>query len=285
MSANDNKTPSIYHNNGGLTSGDFWWEIVLAKKFRDKSIHFAGNKPHNLDIILCHNYDYEPIAEKSLKYLGINDYVVLGQDVKQWLNRKKIGLVYDYIKYRSNAEYIMYLDSDDTIVCTDIPSILDTYHSEFSCDLLFNAEKNAYPKSNAMTKMIAPLTTSQLKDIVKFEREKHQKPFCFLNSGAYIGKRSFLEDVFAECLALSDKSQRMGIDGRSDQILLRYMHKELYPKIRIDDQRKIFQTTAFIKKHEFSSKYRVNLFDLFFGSLKYRKKQSERVPIRRNEID
>ena len=70
-----NSIPIIYHDNGPKTGvlqpfSSIYARIFNHKLFKDKSLKNKYKKPDNLDILICHNYSYEPITIRSLDYIG-----------------------------------------------------------------------------------------------------------------------------------------------------------------------------------------------------------------------
>ncbi len=98
--------------------------------------------PANLTIVLIHNYEKESILEKSLRYVGIENYVLLKPTNGQWrANTQKLIELNKYIASGDcPTEYILYIDSDDAVLRGD-PGKAVEYLLEEECDALFSSTK------------------------------------------------------------------------------------------------------------------------------------------------
>jgi hypothetical protein len=95
--------------------------------------------PPEIQIILIHNYDKISLAEKSLKYLGINNYTLLRPKIDgPWRHSAKLVTLKKFLESKKHGfKYILYLDSADVILRDDPRNVL-TYFQEQNCDLLFS---------------------------------------------------------------------------------------------------------------------------------------------------
>jgi hypothetical protein len=201
--------------------------------------------PPDLTIVLVHNYDAQPIMEKSLLYVGIKDYVVLKPKLNRpWYNAVKLETIFNYIKSGScKTEYIMYCDSDDAILRND-PKKAIQFLQEENCDLLFSRTKckvgyECMPQVKAWSDQIA---------------QEQGASGWYLNSGVYLVRTEFFRIVLEAAIAyvtdddisLKEYAQRRrnGTLGErlpefpkgagSDQVIFRYLQPQFYPRIKVD---------------------------------------------------
>lgn len=206
--------------------------------------------PENLTIVLTHNYQQEPILEKSLRYVGINNYVVLSPEDGRWpSNTQKWILLKHYID-RGNCptDYILYIDSDDAVLVGDPSKAVEYLHEE-KCDLLFSSSHGTLhfqylPETKRWAEQLA--------------RDNGRKGL-YLNTGVFVGKTEFIQEILKEVTEyvtehdLSTKAReelhRKSIlaetlpefpkGGGSDQMILRYLHPQYHPRIKVDFQRRL----------------------------------------------
>ena len=104
--------------------------------------------PADLTIVLIHNYKDESILEKSLRYVGIEDFVLLQPATGKWPSNKiKLVELKNYLDSGECAtENILYIDSDDAVVRGDLGGVVD-YFQEEDCNLLFSSCVSVNPKA------------------------------------------------------------------------------------------------------------------------------------------
>jgi hypothetical protein len=206
---------------------------ALARKYR---------KPHNLDIITCHDYPRKSVLERNLDFLGIERYIVLKKSFNgPWCNTLKLKWAAEYLeRQRNGAEYVLFCDADDVILKDDPAAIVEIFEQR-RCQALF-------------------MSTSFLGGYACMPDVKEWadriRPGRYLNSGVYIGKRKFLMALLREAGEYitehditAEESLRLGHGvtsnklcerlpeypkGSQDQDILRYLHPEFYPDMQID---------------------------------------------------
>lgn len=219
--------------------------------------------PSDLQIILIHNYDQIPVAEKSLKYLGINNYIVLTPQINgPWRHSAKLVTLKKFLESQQHKfKYILYLDSADVIL-RETPQNIITYFKEQNCDLLFS--RTAFDVGYECMEEVKAWTV----DVAK----KLGCSVPHLNSGVYIGNVDFLKKVLESALTyitnndiisaglqdiinrgqlcehLPDFPKGVG----DDQIILRYLYPKFYPRMKVDYKGKL------------SLRSTVSLFDKWF---------------------
>ncbi|MFZ2631478.1 MAG: glycosyltransferase domain-containing protein [Desulfosalsimonadaceae bacterium] len=201
--------------------------------------------PPEMQIILIHNYDKTSLAEKSLNYLGINNYVVLRPETHgPWRHSIKLVTLKKFLESKQNrGEYILYLDSAD-VVLRVAPQAILTYFQEQNCDLLFS--RTAFDVGYEC-----------MEEVKEWSRDAALKSGCsvpHLNAGVFIGKSDFLWEVIDNSLKyitdndltpaeLSDLIRQGQLCGRlpdfpkgigDDQVILRYLYPQFYPRMKID---------------------------------------------------
>ena len=201
--------------------------------------------PPELTILLIHNYEYLTKMELCLRYVGIENYVVLRPQVKgPWRHTIKLEMIYNYLKSGAcKTDYVLYCDSDDTILRDD-PGKAIRYLEEENCDLLISSTKftgrgyEYLPRAKAWADKIA---------------KEQGYPGWYLNFGVFVGRKAFLLEVIEIALAYSRdyyspvKHVPFGDSGGPsewhsafpegcsiDQIIFRYLYPRFYPRMKID---------------------------------------------------
>ena len=197
--------------------------------------------------MLIHNYKNEPILEKSLRYVGIDNFVVVNVETSgEWHNTLKLVELKNFIgSDRCNTEYILFLDSDDAILRND-PEKAIKYLQEENCDMLLSSTCNhkdmqCMPHIKEMTDQIA---------------DKNGNGRLYICSGVYVAKISFLREVLDEATKYITDNELSREDYRRlrrqgtlcekfpsfpkgvgcDQLILRYLYPEFYPRMKIDSK-------------------------------------------------
>ena len=206
--------------------------------------------PDHVTIVLIHNYKEEPIAEKSLRYVGIEDFVVLRPEDGLWpSNTVKLRLLKSYLDSDAcSTEHILYLDSEDAVLMSD-PGKAVRYLQEAGCDLLFSSTTSDYlfdymPEARRWADQVA--------------RDNGCEQI-YLNSGVYIGRTAFLREFLDAALefvtdhdlsnatrkrlhrnlTLGDAVAGFPRGGGSDQAIFRHLHPRFYPRIKVDYRRRL----------------------------------------------
>ena len=261
----ESKTPLVFHANGGFrlplsNKGPVFADLIEQNFFQKKTR--TNSKPDNLDILLCHNYPEAPLAERCLNHLGMAGHQVLGKEISTFRNFYKISLVLDYVRKHSTADYILHLDARDVLLIDDPKMIVDRFIAQFSCDILFNAEKGSHP---GIYPGIAPDDQTKIRAIEQFEQSTYPGPFFHLNSGCYIGHRAAVIEMLEEAVS---QEGFLASFPNDDQGIIRDVHRRWYPRIQIDHQCLIFQCLYLMKKEELKTPYQITPWDTHYGTLK-----------------
>jgi len=138
--------------------------------------------PPELTILLIHNHDYEPLMEKSLRYAGIENFIVLRPPISgPWVHTVKINAIVNYLKSGAcKTEYLLYCDSNDAILKDD-PKKAIRYLEEENCELLFSKtrSKKVYdylPQVKIWTDQVA---------------KEYGSPVWYINAGVFVGQTFF----------------------------------------------------------------------------------------------
>ena len=131
----------------------------------------------------------------------------------------------------------MGLDSHDLIVFGD-PNLCLERLLKMDCDLVFNAELNFFPD----------YPISYFRDCKQFEQSLNEGIFCYLNAGAWIGRRDFCLKFFSECDTIKlwqmFDCRNYNLLFSDDQSVVHGMYKKYYPKVKLDYRCEIFQNIA-----------------------------------------
>jgi len=242
-----------------LRQAPHWNHIVIHRNAVDKLPkrlavamicgHVKGKLrcPSQLTIILIHDYHSPPLMEMSLQYVGINNYVVVKPPTAgPWRGSKKILAMNDYLRSgRCHSEYLLYCDSTDAVLRDD-PAKAITYLQEQKCDLLI---------SN--TPFTADFEYQCMPQALAWADQRAREHGCmglYINAGVFIGRTDFLREVFdaAEPFVTDhdlsrDEEREYSRKGEladqlpefpkgigSDQIIMRHLHPQFYPRMKID---------------------------------------------------
>ena len=214
--------------------------------------------PSNLTIILIHNYKRETILEKSLSYVGIDNYIVLRPENDIWPNNTiKIKILKEYIDSGDcSTEYVLYIDSDDAILRDD-PGKVIQYLDEEKCELL-TSHTHDLSQFKIMKKILPE--TARWAELLAHENGCEN---IFLNSGVFVARTSFMKEILNTAaefvtekkfsreerkllkkLMLSHENPKELFPDFpkgyvSDQIIFRTIHPKFYPQVKIDFKERI----------------------------------------------
>lgn len=219
-------TPGVIHRNGSPPEWEVRWEQVVAEFFAEAP---ARCEPcPDLTILTWTNRPAKSLLERCLDHWGV-PYWTLGRRLPEWRNDMKLFLNVEAL-HRVESEYVMALDADDVLVVSSVRDILGAFKS-IGCDLVFNAEKNSYPA--------VPF-------LAEFEQSIAESAYCYLNSGAWIGKTDVCRRFFEDCLAEDNgdvlAAQPIRSAFRDDQGPTRKTFQRYHPTATLDYHCRIFQS-------------------------------------------
>ncbi|MHC4268239.1 MAG: hypothetical protein ACYSTS_07205 [Planctomycetota bacterium] len=207
--------------------------------------------PADLTILIIHNYEEEPIMEKSLHYVGIENFVVMKPEFEEaWRMVIKLIELKKFLDSGScKTKYILYCDSDDAVLRDD-PGKAIKFLQEEDCDLLL---------SNSTTWSAGYECMPEIQKWADQNARENGRRHCYINAGVFIGKTEFLREVvdltmeyitdhdlsseeywgLLEDGSLCERMPEFPKGVGCDQEILRYLHPQLYPRMKIDYKDKL----------------------------------------------
>ncbi len=238
--------------------------VPVLEYMKENNIHYKEfKKPENLTILTTigstpskgsdvnegimqermisslEGYGKNTVFEQSLEHIGIDNYVVLRKELKNYGDYKctfKITWVLDYLESgKCDTDLLLCTDAIDVVFQDDPQKIVDTFNS-FDCDLLFMSTKDnsAY---------------NFMPDVQKFVNSTH--PNRYLNAGVWIGKVDFVKEFLTTAkefvlgeddVSMDDyadwlkKPQPNYPNGGYDQDIFRFLEPKFYPRLKVDYQ-------------------------------------------------
>jgi|TARA_B110000908_G_scaffold162604_1_gene208260 hypothetical protein len=212
------------------------------------------SKPDNLTILTVRNqgslrdrivpslagYEDKSILEVNLEYLGIQPLVILTDSRLPWRNTFKFETILKYLNSgECNTEYFMFCDAVDVIFRDDPQKVIDIFKT-FNCEALFMSTHS----TDGYTCM---------PEVKRFIDESIQSNERYLNSGVYIGKTTFIKELFEEAIkfatphgvTMDDYHNYLGSKplnyphGAQDQDIIRYLEPNFYPRLKVDYKNKM----------------------------------------------
>ena len=206
--------------------------------------------PKDLTIVTCRNegsledriiphlsgYENTSILESNMEYLGLN-LVVLKDARLPWRNTFKFEMINNYLQSgKCTTEYFMCLDAIDIIFVDHPQKVIDIFKS-FNCQALFMST-SSLDGYNCMP------------EVLDWVHSINGGIPRYLNSGVYIGKTSFIKELYEEAIKYAiphgvtmddyrDYLAREPKDypkGSQDQDIIRYLEPKFYPQLKVDYQ-------------------------------------------------
>ena len=134
-----------------------------------------------------------------------------------------------------NTKYVMWFDAGDVMLLNHPTELLKKYKEHFSeWDLVFNAEKNNYPKPDRMESVDNSLN-KKFEEVKSFDESKnHGSPFKYLNSGCLIGKTETLKELL-------ELASTIGLDEPiNDTVMCRIAQYDMKDRVCVDHLCKLF---------------------------------------------
>lgn len=218
-----NTYPRFVHASGRPQFLPLWQTI----KYID--FQFKTSCPDDLTIVTYNNgpegYNGKTngLFEQSLHRAGVDNFHVLGEGVKAWMNKLKISLLEQFIKH-VKTEYILSSDSSDVLLIRGLEGLVDDFRT-FNCEMVFNGEKNIWP-------------TDLSQVIVDFEkRVAGDSVFPFLNAGLWIARTEFVRSKIGEIKRYTFQTKHL----LSEQIHYKQFYFNYHPQVQVDFRCKMFQ--------------------------------------------
>jgi hypothetical protein len=170
-----------------------------------------------LSVVTFTSFRFPGSAELSLHHLGVEIDVVRPR-VGKWDHMLKISLMKEYLD-GLEADYVLFLDSHDTFVTSDILGIVDAF-KKLDCKLLFQADALDWPAY-----------ATEFYDGIAAKDAAYR----YLCSGIFIGETAFLRRVVARAVETAP------IGDYGDQAIYKQVFPEFHPEARLDYQCELFQ--------------------------------------------
>lgn len=171
--------------------------------------------PENLTVITWNNLPEKSFLEIQFEKLKI-PLTVLGKYTKWETNRLK---PLKFLEHSFNTKYVLALDAFDVKIIRDLKDILIKF-LKFNCEVLYNATSTIYPECES--------------DRI-IEENMIKEPFCFFNSGAFIGNVNSIKKLYNTIDYNNPEFPK------SDQFLIRKLYQKNTGEVKIDFTSEIFQ--------------------------------------------
>jgi len=165
--------------------------------------------------------------ERSLSHMGAQ-CVILGEGIKDWVNSRDKPRLIAQAAREAKTEFLMYADSRDAILVRPPATVIEKYLSHFDAGLLFGADRLSWPPDRAQTRY-----EDQLGGDAQFR---------YLNAGAWIGRRSFVERFFAEAQQCAPVSSA----ADSEQGVVRQLLPKWKDQVAMDYRCEIFFNIGYL---------------------------------------
>ena len=141
----------------------------------------------------------DTVLEQCARFYGIPMVILDYPDNKSfWEGTKhaKITLTSELLKSGTiKTKYFMYLDIGDVLLLASPEEILERYKKHFSGKIVFNSERNHYPKDDRLVNLnLSKEFRDKWDKVCEFDFAKTGTNFKYLNSGAAIGETRMLVD-------------------------------------------------------------------------------------------
>lgn len=215
----------------------------LCGEFFNSGTFKRVNVPKNLHIVTVVDNPTDMVLAQSkckVHTIHVDTYI-------NWMT--KIESLFDYMSanYDNLPDYLMFLDGYDTLIINKLPDI-GKLLSYYKCKVLFNCEYGFWN--------MGPLATNYpgyydslfsyykneyiARNIAKYGFKQHVEPS--LNSGAYVGEKSYIFNLLKHCINLAQADVSFGFPSgcHDDQNMLKYLHLKNFNDIAIDVFHKLF---------------------------------------------
>jgi len=201
--------------------------------------------PDSLTVLLVHDRTHETVMERSLRYLGIREFLVARPaSGTRWKNALKVELGLEALRnHPTPTPYVLYADADDCVLRDDPAKAIELLERS-EHDVLFSNTPYRDPGGHM----------PEVHDWVDASCPPGTGRARYLNAGVFIGRWEAVVEIFetAEaCLAVPAgespprATSRRAIGdvvaaenfpyGRSsDQRVLRYLQPQFHPSVGVD---------------------------------------------------
>jgi hypothetical protein len=219
-------SPCVLHRNGNPPEWSARWKQIVSDFFQETPDVAAS--VDEVTVLTWNSRPTKTLLERCLDRSGVS-YVTLGKHLTRWRTDMKV-----YLNAHALADvrtpYVMALDADDVLLVSSVDRLLAEFLS-FECDIVFSGEKNSYP---------------EVLQLMEFEQSIAESPYCYLNSGAWIGRTETCRRFFRDCLEEHHgdlvAAHPVSHVLRDDQGLTRKTFRRYHPATRIDYHCRLFQS-------------------------------------------
>ena len=205
----------------------------------------AMDNPLNdkLHILTINNTPERGSAVRCMEHFGMQ-VTQLGKDIEVYGHETKIPILIEHIP-TIDKEYTMFMDADDIFFTEDPTNLVNTFEREMSCSMLCNGDAWFFPKGLHLKHEL------YLFQVNTAEEYDERSPYKYLNSGLWIARTDFLQNVFLPRLQFWRSAWLHADDDPTflkkpysdcDQALFHYTYHDLYPQLRVDVAQRYFQS-------------------------------------------
>jgi len=233
-----NAWPGAYHAAGPRHRKHWTFEELIKRVESAATPRWASPFGSNLEIWTWLDERTDPQSCPLLRQLNRQQIpygVVSSWKERKWENRLKIKLTAQTAA-EANARYMLWMDATDTLLLRSpahlLNRFLDYQRTHPACEILFAAERNAYPKGDDQ------------KEAVDWELQQakaaDEMPFAHMNTGLIIGETVAIAYWFEE----ASKQPRSARRPDSDQGVWRRFYRQAEGGICIDRRCELFQVAT-----------------------------------------
>jgi hypothetical protein len=193
------------------------WKLSALQVYRRPSALTPLRRLPQLAIVTFTSFRFPGSAELSLHHLGLEIDVVRPRAAR-WDHMMKIGLMKEYLD-ALDTDYVLFMDSHDTFVTSDVLGIVDTFR-KLDCKALFQADALDWPAH--ATEFYDRIATGDT-------------AYRYLCSGIFMGETAFLRRVLARAVDTPP------IGNYGDQAIYKQIFPEFHPEARLDYHCELFQ--------------------------------------------
>ena len=245
--------PCVFHGNGVSKDSP----IFTRMKDIESKISYQEQDPreHDITILTWSIPEERTLLQDNFKRMGIEQSLVVMPIKKPFNWLSKIKLLHEYMPY-VKTKYVMALDATDIMISTDnrgeLWQNLIKVFEDMNCNMVWNAEKNSWPNSTEFDAL-----KNELSIMRQFEEKLYflhlDSPYCYLNSGAFIGHTTYVKDFYSRLWDITEPYYSRGENEMmfgGDQGFVRMMQSTEFPRMIIDYECKIFQTFNRLEEEE-----------------------------------
>ena len=218
------KVVPIFGIRPGLRSKEemrrYWAFARQSLEERLGSVNACGT--NTMVFITFNNKKFPMLLESFYAKYQVPVYV-LARNWHPWSWMAKIQTVFDFLRGVDN-DYVCVTDADDFILLQHPRCIVERFE-ESKCDQLHAYSECGWPPN---------------RQCQEFERAKYGQGIHL--SSAYVGRRTAVIEHLRTVIAWNDASDpRCMRNGKfDDQLAWKNMHRELWPRIKVDSEKRIF---------------------------------------------